>query len=122
MSSPDAPAPTDQMATVLSTIAVQARRTNLVRAADIRRALQQSSEAGLDADGWAAAERTAHQLAGSAGTFGYLGASDLARRLETLLAGFAEAGGTPDADRLAQACELLDRLGEQLAADPELTQ
>lgn len=119
MSPVDPPVPADQMVTVLSSIAVQARRTNQSRAADIRQALRLSTGGTVDANGWAAAERTAHQLAGSAGTFGYATASDLARELEALLAGMAADDGMPEADRLAAALALIDRLSEQLAADPD---
>ena len=114
---------------VLSTIAVQARRTNLVRVGHLRAALQRSADAGLDAEGWSDAERTAHQLAGSAGTFGYAAASDLARQLEAVLAELADGATAaegldertvPDSGRLAAAVDLLDRLTDQLSTEPEL--
>lgn len=134
----------ERMASVLSTIAVQARRTNQARVAALRAALQRATTDGLDADGWAAAERTAHQLAGSAGTFGYFTASDLARDLEAVLAGLAQNGlaqdgsgpngsmpdgsvpdgsvpdGPGDSTRLTEALDLLDRLTAQLSTEPEL--
>ena len=86
------PAPADQLTSVLSTIAAQARRTNLVRAAEIRAALEHAGTAGLSGDGWGAAQRSAHQLAGSAGTFGYGRASELARSLEQHLAQLISSG------------------------------
>ena len=109
--------PPERMATVLSTIAAQARRTNLVRAAELRAALERAASQDLDAAGWAAAERTAHQLAGSAGTFGYFGVSELARSLERLLAqaGSAELGPA----QLEQAASMLDQVGAQLAREPD---
>lgn len=110
--------PPERMATVLSAIAAQARRTNLVRAAELRAAVERAASGGLDAAGWAAAERTAHQLAGSAGTFGYAGVSELARSLERLLAHAAETDVDPE--QLERADSLLDQVGAQLAGEPEL--
>ena len=104
---------------MLSAIAAQARRTNLVRAAELRAALDRAASEGLDAADWAAAERTAHQLAGSAGTFGYAAVSELARSLERLL---AQAGisGASSLPQLERAGALLDQVGDQLAAEPDL--
>lgn len=115
------PPPAERMATVLSAIAGRARQTNLVRAAEVRAALELAASQGLDDAGWAAAERTAHQLAGSAGTFGYASASDLARSLERFLgqAGGPDAG-PPDQAGLSAAGLLLDQLDDQLAAEPDL--
>lgn len=115
------PPPPERMAAVLLTIAAQARRTNLVRAAEIRAALEAATSQGLDRNGWVVAERIAHQLAGSAGTFGYAAASDLARTLERRLGQLTQAGvPRPDPAHLGEALGLLDRLTEQLAGEPEL--
>ncbi|HYI59898.1 MAG TPA: Hpt domain-containing protein [Microlunatus sp.] len=110
--------PPERMATVLSAIAAQARRTNLVRAAELRAALDRAASEGLDAADWAAAERTAHQLAGSAGTFGYAAVSELARSLERLLAQAGVAEVEPA--ELERAGALLDQVGDELAAEPDL--
>jgi len=98
----------------MSTITAQARRTNLARAADIGAALDEAAERGLDAAGWVAAERTAHQLAGSAGTFGFDGVSEIARSLERF---FAESGATGGSDplRLTEARAQLNKASDQLA-------
>ena len=103
----------------MSTITAQARRTNLTRATDLGAALDEAAQRGLDAAGWAAAERTAHQLAGSAGTFGFDGVSEIARSLERF---FAESGaaGSSDPLRLAEARSQLHLAREQLAEGIEL--
>lgn len=115
---PGALDPSAHFSSVLTTIAVQARRTNLVRVLELRAALDRAAEHRLDPAGWAAAERTAHQLAGSAGTFGFDGVTVLARSLERFLAESRVAGGAAP-ERLATAREQLNRAGEQLAAGPD---
>ena len=82
-------------------------------------ALDLAADRGLDAVGWADAERTAHQLAGSAGTFGFDGVSEIARSLERFFAD-AAAIGSPDPVRLAEARAQLDRASSQLADEIEL--
>jgi HPt (histidine-containing phosphotransfer) domain-containing protein len=115
---PALPPPSDRLSRVLSTITAQARRTNLTRTADLGAALDDAAGRGLDAAGWAAAERTAHQLAGSAGTFGFAGVSEIARSLERF---FAESGaaGSSDPVRLAEARSLLSRASDQLTDEGE---
>ena len=108
------PPSSDRLTRVLSTITAQARRTNLTRTADLGAALDEAAERGLDAAGWADAERTAHQLAGSAGTFGFDGVSEIARSLERFFADAAATGGS-DPARLAEARAQLDRASAQLA-------
>ncbi|MET1006787.1 MAG: Hpt domain-containing protein [Propionibacteriaceae bacterium] len=117
--SPAAALPPDRLTSVLSTIRAQARRTNLTRTADLGAALDGAADGGLDVGGWADAQRTAHQLAGSAGTFGFDGVSEIARSLERF---FADAAATvrPDPVRLAEARAQLDRASSQLADGIEL--
>jgi HPt (histidine-containing phosphotransfer) domain-containing protein len=117
--SPAAALPPDRLTRVLSTITEQARRTNLTRIADLGAALDGAVDRGLDAVGWADAERTAHQLAGSAGTFGFDGVSVFARSLERFCAD-AAATGNPDPVRLAEARAQLERASSQLADEIEL--
>ncbi|HEY5784679.1 MAG TPA: Hpt domain-containing protein [Microlunatus sp.] len=107
------PPPSDRWSRVMSTITAQARRTNLTRVADLGAALDAAAVRGLDAAGWAAAERTAHQLAGSAGTFGFDGVSAIARSLERF---FAQSGaaGSSDPLRLAEARAQLNQASDQL--------
>jgi len=116
---PALPPMSDRLSGVMSSIAAQARRTNLTRTADLGAALDVAADRGLDAVGWADAERTAHQLAGSAGTFGFDVVSELARSLERFCAD-ASAAGSPDPVRLAEARAQLDRASEQLADGIEL--
>jgi HPt (histidine-containing phosphotransfer) domain-containing protein len=120
--SPATPGPalspvSDRLTKVLSTITAEARRTNLTRTADLGATLDEASDRGLDPEGWADAERTAHQLAGSAGTFGFEGVSEIARSLEHFFAAAAAAGGS-DPARLAEAREQLDRASAQLTDGP----
>jgi HPt (histidine-containing phosphotransfer) domain-containing protein len=120
--SPATPGPalspvSDRLTKVLSTITAEARRTNLTRTADLGATLDEASDRGLDPEGWADAERTAHQLAGSAGTFGFEGVSEIARSLEHFFADAAAAGGS-DPARLAEAREQLDRASAQLTDGP----
>ncbi|MFT4167441.1 MAG: Hpt domain-containing protein [Microlunatus sp.] len=108
--------PTEPIEGLLATIAGQARRTNQGRIEQLRVALERASEDGLDRAGWAVAERTAHQLAGSAGTFGFAGVSERARQLEQLFADAVVA--TPDEARLAAAGVMLDEASAQLDCEP----
>lgn len=110
----------ERMATMLSAMAKRARQTNLIRAAEIGAALEIAASEGLDGSGWAAAERSAHQLAGSAGTFGYAAASDRARSLERLLGEASATGsGSPNPAALGEARQLLDQLIDELAGEPD---
>jgi HPt (histidine-containing phosphotransfer) domain-containing protein len=118
LTSPQRPVPPpERMASVLSSITAQAQRTNRRRAAELRAALDRAGSAGLDDAGWAAVELTAHQLAGSAGTFGYAGVSALSRTLEQLLVASGAAGLDPDQLRRAQG--LLDEMAVQLEGAPD---
>lgn len=103
----------------MSTITAQARRTNLARATDLGAALDEAAQRGLDAAGWAAAERTAHQIAGSAGTFGFDGVSVIARSLERFCAE-AGAAGASNPLGLTEARVQLQLAREQLAEGIEL--
>ena len=62
-----------------------AQSVNRARAAELRQAVLLAAQGQLDDDRRAAAARVAHQLTGSAGTFGYRRASRLAAQLEQLL-------------------------------------
>jgi chemotaxis protein histidine kinase CheA len=111
---PALPPPSDRLTGVMATIAAQARRTNLLRVADLGAALDEAAGRGLDAEGWADAERTAHQLAGSAGTFGFDEVSEIGRLLERFCAEASVTGGS-DPVRLAEARLQLKRASSQLA-------
>ena len=115
---PSEVAASDRYSTVMATIAGQARRTNLLRVLELTASLDRLAEGSLEPADWAAAERTAHQLAGSAGTFGFDGISALARSLERFLAE-TRTTGVVQPERLARAREQLGRGGDQLAAGPD---
>ncbi|MDN5761209.1 MAG: Hpt domain-containing protein [Microlunatus sp.] len=106
-----------------ATIAAHARRTNLARARNIAAAFETAATGGLDRAGWSAAERAAHQLAGSAGTFGFSGVSERALVLEHFLHDVITSGavtsGTIPPERLAQARAWLAELTDQLAGEPD---
>jgi diguanylate cyclase (GGDEF)-like protein len=69
---------------------------------------------GLDEAARSRAERAAHQLTGSAGTFGFGHASELARDLERLLA----ADGPRDPATLLRAGELVEAIRDEIRAEP----
>lgn len=110
----DAP-PQDGPATVaenevLRSIGRRARTVNLTRAQRLGELLDQALLRRLAEDERGEAEGLAHQIIGSAGTFGYSAASELAVEVEDYL---ARPG--PDADRLARAREAVAELVEQLS-------
>lgn len=110
--------PAEPLPKLLATIAGQARRTNQVRIAQLRATLEQASTQGLDRAAWGVAERTAHQLAGSAGTFGFAGVSLRARQLEQFFGHAVVA--TPDEEGIAAARIVLDEASAQLDGDVQL--
>jgi HPt (histidine-containing phosphotransfer) domain-containing protein len=63
-------------------IAEQARHTNLQRIEELSRLASVAASGSLSEHEGAAAADTAHQLVGSAGTFGFEQVSQLARRVE----------------------------------------
>jgi HPt (histidine-containing phosphotransfer) domain-containing protein len=106
--------PEDRLRAAVQSISDHARSVNLVRAAHLDRVLADIA-AGRDDEGERQlATESAHQLVGSAGTFGFPGASSLAGKLERY---FVEADFT-DPDRLAAAREQVARLRTELAAGP----
>lgn len=105
----------NQLDGVVRSIGDHARTVNLSRAAGLSTAIDQAGSGQLaDSERFAAAE-VAHQLVGSAGTFGFSGASALAAELEHFFTD-ADFG----ASRLAVARQQLTSLFEQLNAEPEL--
>ncbi|MHB1988313.1 MAG: response regulator [Acidimicrobiales bacterium] len=86
----------------------------LARVETLEEALAALVEARLDDDLRRRAERDAHRLAGSAGTFGRLRASVLARELEELFAGSNTIEATAMPDALAQ----VELLRDELASAP----
>jgi HPt (histidine-containing phosphotransfer) domain-containing protein len=93
--------PDDALGAVMAVLAASAREANLARTAVIEDALAALAAGQLDTARREAAESAAHQVVGSAGTFGRHRASELAAGLEQW---FREDAPAPaDADRLARA-------------------
>lgn len=88
-------------------IADRARERNLDRAEELAGWVTAAEQGELTADGRLVAAEVAHQLAGSAGTFGYQRATERARELEAL---FADAD-TPQGWQRASDC-IRDVIGE----------
>jgi HPt (histidine-containing phosphotransfer) domain-containing protein len=105
-----------QLAAAMRLIGVHARTVNLGRAARLADALAGAEDGGLDDSARQTATQLAHQLVGSAGTFGFPGASDLAGELEQF---FAD-GTFDDRVRLDAARSTLHRLQQALHAEPAL--
>jgi len=99
---------------VVRSIGDHARTVNLTRAAGLSAALDRAETGQLPNAGRSAAAELAHQLLGSAGTFGFSGVSDLAAELERFFreAEFDEAG-------LISARERMSELLKQLASEPD---
>ena len=107
----------------LAAIADKARVANLERANAIESTLVRIMEGSeLRPDELQAATRAAHQIAGSAGTFGQTAATEKARALETLLATgtIADPANLPGAFVALEA--LLTELGEEVEPGPEPAQ
>ena len=81
----------DPMAAAVSRIWTRHRQQNIERIATLEEAIMAMLEGSLDADLRAQAEREAHRLAGSLGTFGLNNATTLARRIEVALGPRSEA-------------------------------
>ena len=113
------------MQAVLHTLTASALSTNLARCLVLGSALTALEQGRCTDTVRLAAEQAAHQMVGSAGTFGFPQVSDLAGELEQFLAG-AEAGnaasadGTPadprDAVDLTRARQLLAQIQAELTS------
>ena len=93
--------PDDALGAVLRSLAASARKANLARTAVIEEALAALEAGALDAGRRQAAESAAHQVVGSAGTFGRHRASELAADLEQWFRTGSSAHD--DADRRGRA-------------------
>jgi HPt (histidine-containing phosphotransfer) domain-containing protein len=103
---PTEPDPTTEA--VFNSISAQAQETNRIRVDGLDRLVKELAEGGPEGDGRSRAKDLAHQIAGSAGTFGYARASELAREIEQLLiVDF-------DAEVVAQLQERISELREAL--------
>ena len=99
---------------VLRSLAASAQQANLARTAVIEEALRALDAGTLGADAREAAVRAAHQVAGSAGTFGRSRSSELAARLELW---FRTGPDRPGVDSLQQVREQVSALRADLDGD-----
>ena len=82
---------------LLASLSRQARAVNLARVVRLLELLDGSEAGVLDEAGWHEAENLAHQVVGSAGTFGFASASIEAVAIEEYFA-TTPAGSGPGAD------------------------
>jgi HPt (histidine-containing phosphotransfer) domain-containing protein len=106
--------PEDRLRAAVESIGGHARSVNLARAAHLAQVLADIAAGRTDENERQQATESAHQLVGSAGTFGFPGASQLAGELERY---FVE-GDFTDQARLAMAREQVARLRSELSAEP----
>lgn len=77
---------------VFNSISAQAQETNRIRVNALEKLVRDLADGGSADDCRDRAKDLAHQIAGSAGTFGYARASELAREIEQLLSGEIDRG------------------------------
>jgi len=104
--------PDDPLQSVLAGLAVSARQSNVARSDVVAEALAAAAEGRLDPARRMAAVKAAHQVVGSAGTFGSARASELAAALEQVLGG----EGPLDPAALLLAQQRLAELRRELGA------
>lgn len=102
--------PADAAGAAMRQLSSRARRSNLARVAQLEAALHAAGEGRLDPDGRRQAAEVAHQVLGSAGTFGYSRASELAGRIEQLL----RSADLRDRDLFTEALDALASLRSEL--------
>jgi HPt (histidine-containing phosphotransfer) domain-containing protein len=112
------PEPEDPVQSVLAALAASAKQANLARAAVIAEALEQIAAGGAGEEHRLAAAQAAHQVVGSAGTFGSRHASALAASLERFLAA-PDAVDLPAA-ALSRARDELEQLRHELEASHQV--
>jgi len=105
----------DRLRAVVESIGGHARSVNLDRADRLGQALAAVAAGARDDATRQDATEIAHQLVGSAGTFGFTGASRLAGELERYFA----AADLDDPVGLADAEQRVRRLREELAGEPD---
>lgn len=117
---PSAEDPDQAIQSVLHTLTASALRSNLTRCEALHAALGALEQGRVEATVLVAAERAAHQIVGSAGTFGFPRVSELAAELELYLARTAApadpggAGTTDPAAELIRARNLLTQMQAEL--------
>jgi HPt (histidine-containing phosphotransfer) domain-containing protein len=105
----------DQLRTTMESLGGRARAVNQQRAARLAQALDEVAAGHRSEVRRRDAVEVAHRLIGSAGTFGFSGASRLAGEIERYL----RSGEFDDPDRLAAARDQVRRLQETLAAESD---
>ena len=105
----------DRLRAAVESIGGHARSANRARADQLSEALAEVAAGSREEAARQEATEIAHQLVGSAGTFGFPGASQLAGEIERY---FVEAD-LDDPVRLAKARDQVRRLQEELAAEPD---
>lgn len=93
---------------VFESISAQAKETNRIRVEELTTVIRRSDPAGLSEIDRRHAKDLAHQIAGSAGTFGFDLASAVARQVEQLL--LDEPDGAQLAELEQRAAELRSAL------------
>jgi HPt (histidine-containing phosphotransfer) domain-containing protein len=105
----------ERLRAVVRSIGDHARTVNRTRADRLSQVLADVAAGSREESARHEATEIAHQLVGSAGTFGFAGASQLAGEIERY---FVDAD-FDDPDRLAAARDQVRRLQEELTADPD---
>ena len=111
---PDRRPVTDGIEVALGNLVARARQSNLARARDLAAALEAAGAGLLSERQRRRAVEVAHQIVGSAGTFGYPRASSLAAELEQLLA----RGRLHDPQHRVEADRRLAALTNELGGEP----
>lgn len=111
----DRPDPAASARAAFEGIGARALVTNRQRVTELQQSVGLATRGELSEDERARAADVAHQLVGSAGTFGYRRVSGLARQVELGLA----AGGGQERAWFEQALDLLTVIEEELAKDPD---
>jgi len=114
------PGRVDRALPALKPLRSRARATNLARAGQLGLALDAAAEGRLDDAGCSVAVDVAHQLVGSAGTFGYAGASQQAARLRDFFSTRTFQPDQVEAAREWLAALQID-LGRDAAGDDDST-
>lgn len=110
----------DAFSAVLRDLSRSATQANLARSALIGDALAAAEAGRLDEPQRLEAANAAHQVVGSAGTFGLPGASRMAARLEAFFASTTSASTTSTTGAADDRAALLDRARAELEQLTEL--
>ena len=105
----------DRLRAAVESIGDHARSVNMDRADQLNQALAEVAAGSRGEATRREAAEIAHQLFGSAGTFGFSGASQLAGEIER----YFVQGDLDDPDQLAIARDQVRRLQEELATGPD---